>query len=101
MTEQRARQDGSGEVESPDPTPPMWLSGEAAYGWECGWSAGWDAAVAALREMPVEQRMAAMGMRPYRHNWLDYLYESGGQSCPALFSEPRPAPTPRVVPETS
>lgn len=28
----------------PDPPePPVWLSAEAAYGWQCGWTAGYEA----------------------------------------------------------
>lgn len=28
----------------PDPPePPIWLSAEAAYGWQCGWTAGYKA----------------------------------------------------------
>lgn len=46
-------------VDADRPDPPLHLSAEAAYGWECGWSA----AVAALR---VELNDSVAGSSPAR-----------------------------------
>lgn len=48
------------------------------------------AALDALRSLPVEQRMEAMGMVSFSHNWLDHLYDSAGLSRPSLFCERTP-----------